>query len=420
MKNLIRGFGIIMIALIFFIASITVYTKDAKTKELKQALTKSMEEAVTNLTIEDLKEDNEADLADYFVAKLASNITSKNKGIDVKIYGINYEEGYIDAEATAHFSYIIGNGETTVRKTMYVDDKADTAVVDENNNSEDQIGIMSIAYEKDAVASSVDSKKHKAVMVTDNDDSTYWESELNVKNIHKTEENITIDFEMIYQVNRFSIEWGDNYAKSYDIEASSDNDKWIKIYETDISNGGIDNIKVDTVACRYIRINLHFKNEQDKGYQIKDIKVYPEHEDAVAFKKDKVKNEEQLLSQNCIIDTNDNSENINNIVDDNDDTKWVSNRNKNIEFIMDLGSVYNISNLEIKWADTMQKEPYYDIKYSEDGKDWKDMYSQSKDKKSELKTNINARYIKFIGNDANNDNFAINSFNVYGKSNLFK
>ena len=53
MKNLIRGFGIIMIALIFFIASITVYTKDAKTKELKQALTKSMEEAVTNLTIED-------------------------------------------------------------------------------------------------------------------------------------------------------------------------------------------------------------------------------------------------------------------------------------------------------------------------------------------------------------------------------
>lgn len=68
----------------------------------------------------------------------------------------------------------------------------------------------------------------------------------------------------------------------------------------------------------------------------------------------------------------------------------------------------------------MQKEPYYDIKYSEDGKDWKDMYSQSKDKKSKLKTNINARYIKFIGNYANNDNFAINSFNVYGKSNLFK
>lgn len=418
MKNVIRVIGIFAIMVVLMIASITIYTKDSKDKETRQALEQSMEQAVSNLTMDDLKTKSESDLADYFTGQLVSSVTSINKGMDVKIYGINYKEGFIDAEATAKFNYVLGSGSVTVRKTIYIDEKSDEQkVVSLKNTEMHSLNLQMLKTKSIVVSSSVD-KEHAAKKMTDDKNNTYWESEFDPTDIDISEQNITIDLGLVYSINRLKIEWGDNYAKSYDIELSADKKKWEKVYETDLGDGEADNIKFDESGSRYVRINLHSKSVQDKGYQIKKVSIYPTYSN-VKMKTENVKNKSVILSENCFVSTTDkNADTIANIVDNKADTYWNSEATTNVNVLMDLGAVYELNNVLIDWNTKVMNgdtTPYYSILYSEDNKNWETYSTVDKNGEAKVNKNVEARYIKFIGNNSNNKCFSINDIKVTGK-----
>lgn len=412
MKNFIRMLALFIIMIIMMIASMNIYTKDAKTKETRAALSQSMEQAVSNLTLSDLKLANESDLADYFVAQLSSSITSVNKGIDVKIYGINYTEGYIDAEATAYFNYVLGNSSVTVRKTIYLDETSDEQKVGELKTQSQNEQDEAIVLKSVNVSSSI--KEHSAKLINDDEKGTYWESEFDETDLDVNKQNVTVDLGKVYNINALKINWGENYAKHYAIKTSLDKKKWSVAYETDMGQGQNESLKFDTKACRYVQISLISKAVQDKGYQIKKIQIFPEYEN-VKIKKEKSENDNKLLSTNCFITSDDkNKDTIKNIIDGNDETVWNSDSNSNLTFMIDLGSNYDISNINIVW--NSESKPMYTLLYSKDNKTWETYYDSTSDEK--ISTSCVARYIKFVGLNSNSDNYSIREFKVFGKSTL--
>lgn len=290
MKNFIRLIGVFLIMIILTIASINVYTKDAKAKETRQAVSESMEKAVTNLTLDDLKVVNESEMADYFVTELATDVTSINKAMDVNIYEINYQEGFIDAEVKAYFNYVFGGSSVKVRRTLYVDEVGINNNIQNNDTTKNIDSNDNLTLNKKGEASSF-SGENKFENLVDGDINSYWESnnrtKLNNKEI-MNEQSISIDLEKIYSVNRLKIQWLEAYSIKYDVEMSTDKKTWAKIKNVDKGDGNDDNIQFDTTLCRYIKINLHTTNVENKGYKISEIFLYTSYNTDIEFTKDKL------------------------------------------------------------------------------------------------------------------------------------
>lgn len=86
----------------------------------------------------------------------------------------------------------------------------------------------------------------------------------------KGEEWVTVDLREEKGFGGIQLNWGTDYARTYEILTSSDGTSWKKIFSTDRGNGGKDLIYFDVTRIRYIKIFCK-ESATKVGYSIKEI-----------------------------------------------------------------------------------------------------------------------------------------------------
>ncbi|MCF7885078.1 MAG: glycoside hydrolase family 3 C-terminal domain-containing protein [Candidatus Marinimicrobia bacterium] len=102
--------------------------------------------------------------------------------------------------------------------------------------------------------------------VNDGDMSTRWSS------AWSDPQSITLDLGEMLNFNRINIHWEAAYASQYYVQISDNNEDWQNIREVTNSNGGLDQINVNSKA-RYIRI-YGTERATEYGYSIYEIEVF--------------------------------------------------------------------------------------------------------------------------------------------------
>ena len=134
-------------------------------------------------------------------------------------------------------------------------------------------GTSDLAYGKRVSASSSDSL-HAAEHAVDGDRTTRWAS---VNNNGQTQW-FEVDLGKSYHVGSAIIEWESAFAKAYRIQISEDRDRWTTLYETDSSDGGLDEIAFTQAGTgRYLRVEcLEYGITNWNAYSFYELRVYGE------------------------------------------------------------------------------------------------------------------------------------------------
>lgn len=84
---------------------------------------------------------------------------------------------------------------------------------------------------------------------------------------------ISVDLGSSYTVDRVVLRWEAAFAKSYQIQVSSDGTKWKDVYSTTSGDGGVDDISIPETTSRYWRM---YGTEQGSGhgYSLWDFEIW--------------------------------------------------------------------------------------------------------------------------------------------------
>jgi type 1 glutamine amidotransferase len=107
---------------------------------------------------------------------------------------------------------------------------------------------------------------HASGNAVDGNASTRWGSE------HSDPQWISVDLGAVYDLSRVRLNWEAAFARSYEIQASTNGTDWAPVYSTTAGNGGIDDVEVAGEA-RYVRIYCVERGTQ-WGYSLWDLNVY--------------------------------------------------------------------------------------------------------------------------------------------------
>lgn len=120
------------------------------------------------------------------------------------------------------------------------------------------------ADEEPAVTGSSAQQGSDPLNAFDGDRSTEW------LNDSCSDAWIAVDLRKPKDIGGVQLNWGLNYAKSYDILTSDDGNSWKKAYSTEKGNGSKDLIYLEATRTRYIKISCRESNT-GCGYSIKEI-----------------------------------------------------------------------------------------------------------------------------------------------------
>jgi hypothetical protein len=84
---------------------------------------------------------------------------------------------------------------------------------------------------------------------------------------------ISVDLGSSYSINRVVLRWDTAFAKSYQIQASSDGTDWNDIYSTTEGNGGVDDISIPETTSRYWRM-CGTEQGSLNGYSLWDFEIW--------------------------------------------------------------------------------------------------------------------------------------------------
>lgn len=129
---------------------------------------------------------------------------------------------------------------------------------------------MNLAYRKPATASSQKDDNSGPEKAVDGDaNGSRWES------VWKSDdENITIDLENTYQINKVVVYWENARASEYDLLVSQDGYEWNKVKTVFDSPTGGETIEFAPTSARYVRIQGKHRAMEAYGYSIYEIEVY--------------------------------------------------------------------------------------------------------------------------------------------------
>ncbi|MFD0745029.1 ThuA domain-containing protein [Phytohabitans flavus] len=124
-----------------------------------------------------------------------------------------------------------------------------------------------LARGKPTEASSVEpDSTHVPGNVVDGNASTRWGS------VHSDPQWISVDLGAVYDLSRVRLNWEAAFAKSYEIQTSTNGTDWAPVYSTTNGDGGIDDIEVAGVG-RYVRVYCAERGTE-WGYSLWDLNVY--------------------------------------------------------------------------------------------------------------------------------------------------
>ena len=230
---------------------------------------------------------------------------------------------------------------------------------------------------------------------------------------------IYVELKGIYKISSMQVDWGNSYAPNYEIQISDDAQMWQTVKTIIDGQGGNENISdLGNQEARYVRLKLN--GSSGSSYQIIQWSVYGELVEAenlenIALNKTATASSvyNNVYTANRAIDGS--FENNGG----NDQSRWVSNRNSNDEYIqIDLEANYDLTGVKLYWEGNGAKK--YQILVSEDGKTWQKVYLEENGQPGianiPFNETVTARYVKMLGIEcASKYGYSLWEFEVYGK-----
>lgn len=124
-----------------------------------------------------------------------------------------------------------------------------------------------LAFGKKAVASSVSKDAGDANAAIDASDGSRWAAENN------DDEWIYIDLNEPTEIASIILNWESAHAKSYKLLVSDDATNWKEVYSNEDSKGGIEEIKINPVCTRYVKMQ-GLKRATMWAYSLFEFEVY--------------------------------------------------------------------------------------------------------------------------------------------------
>lgn len=127
-----------------------------------------------------------------------------------------------------------------------------------------------IAIGKKTASSEIETEGFEADMAVDGDPSTRWSS----KDLDPSW--MYVDLEKPTEIGKIVLVWETSYSSEYKIEVSDDAQNWKEVYYNDACIGDIENIELDGVKARYVKlfgIKRAF-DEPEYGHSLWEMKIY--------------------------------------------------------------------------------------------------------------------------------------------------
>ncbi len=122
----------------------------------------------------------------------------------------------------------------------------------------------------------------------DGEEKTRWASDFSDPQV------LMADLGQMAEINKVIIKWETAAAKSYTIDISLDNKKWITVYKTYNGQGNTEEVTIKPIKVRYIRM-FGMSRLTGFGYSIFEFKIYGKPLSAHAIKIDLDKSEQKDL-----------------------------------------------------------------------------------------------------------------------------
>jgi len=215
-----------------------------------------------------------------------------------------------------------------------------------------------LALNKSVTASS---NTEYAYLSVDGNSSTRWGSAYADNQWYK------IDLGSITPINKIIIDWELAYDKEYSIQISTDDINYTTVYSTTDSRGGIDTITFPTTNARYVKLLLTTR-ATPYGSSFWEVRVYNDtnnyFDKPINYALNKTATASSVQSGSAF--TPDKA------VDGNLSTRWSSIYEDNQWFKVDLGDIYTIRRIIIRWEAAFDSE--YSIQVSTDDINYKTVY----------------------------------------------
>jgi len=234
--------------------------------------------------------------------------------------------------------------------------------------------------------------------VTDGNTGTRWASQ------YSDSEWIYVDLGSISTIGRIVLRWEAAYGRGYRLQVSSDASTWSDVYSTTTGDGDVDDITLSTPASgRYVRM-LGTQRATTYGYSLYELEVYAGLVGNLA------------LTKPAVASTSYTGLPASNATDGNMSTRWSSQYSDSEWIYVDLGSVYTIRQVVLRWEGAYGKG--YKLQVSNDASTWSDVYSTTTSDGGvddiTLSSPASGRYVRLLGTQrATTYGYSLWEFEVY-------
>jgi hypothetical protein len=223
--------------------------------------------------------------------------------------------------------------------------------------------LLNCAIDKIASASSCKDDIHVASKAVDGNtqDNSKW-----ISDDSNNDQWIMIDLERQYLISTVILRWDIGYGVGYEVEISSNNVDWTNVYSTTNGIGGNVTISFSAVFVRYVKINCFEKNPELDFFSMWEFEIYCD--------------DASYLSENFALGKEVSAASVeesayppSNAVDGYTNSRWSSSFNNNQWIMVDLGMLYNINIIILRWEAAYGTS--YRIDISSNNVDWDTIYS---------------------------------------------
>ncbi len=189
---------------------------------------------------------------------------------------------------------------------------------------------------------------------TDGNGATRWSS------AYSDAQSIYVDLGSTYNITGVQLIWEAAYGKAYQIQVSNDAKTWTTVRTVTNGGGGTDNLSNLSGVGRYVRMYGTARGTQ-WGYSLYSFVVHGSAATNLALNHTATASSEQNSGTNVALPAS-------NATDASTTTRWSSAYSDPQWIYVDLGSSFNISDVQLQWETAYGKN--YQIQVSNDAKTW--------------------------------------------------
>jgi hypothetical protein len=253
---------------------------------------------------------------------------------------------------------------------------------------------------KTATASSTENAGTPASAAVDGDTGTRWSSAFT------DPQWLEVDLGATDSLSQVVLNWETAYAKSFQIQTSTDGTNWTNAYSTTSGTGGVQTIPV-TGSARYVRMYGTARATQ-YGYSLWEFQVYGTAGSTSATNLSQGKTATASSTESAAFPASA-------AVDGDTGTRWSSAFSDPQWLEVDLGATHSLDHVVLNWESAYAKS--FQIQTSTNGTDWTSAYSTTSGAGGvqTIPVSGSARYVRVYGTArATQYGYSLWEFQVFG------